>query len=57
MSERSIHTVNGTITPSQLGVVFMHEHPFVQFGGAGPDSLRPGPKRDEIFEGESEAPG
>ncbi len=48
MDETKINTVTGTISPSQLGVVLMHEHPFVQFGGAGPDTLSPGPKRNEI---------
>jgi phosphotriesterase-related protein len=48
MDDITINTVNGTITPSQLGTVLMHEHPFVQLGGAGPDSLNPGPKRDAI---------
>jgi phosphotriesterase-related protein len=48
MSASTINTVTGPINPSELGVVLMHEHPFVQFGGAGPESLGPGPRRDEI---------
>ncbi len=48
MRKSTINTVTGTMSPAELGVVLMHEHPFVQFGGAGPASLRPGPKRDEI---------
>lgn len=48
MGEIVVHTVNGAIAPSELGAVLMHEHPFVQFGGAGPDSLHPGPKREAI---------
>jgi len=44
----SINTVAGTISPGQLGRTLMHEHVYVEYGGACPDSQCPGAVRDEI---------
>jgi phosphotriesterase-related protein len=45
----SINTVTGPIAPEQLGRTLMHEHVFVEYGGPSSDSVRPGPRRDEII--------
>jgi phosphotriesterase-related protein len=45
----SINTVTGPISPEQLGRTLMHEHVFVEYGGPSSDSVRPGPRRDEII--------
>ena len=44
----SINTVTGPIAPEQLGRTLMHEHVFVEYGGPSSDTLRPGPRRNEI---------
>jgi phosphotriesterase-related protein len=44
----SVTTVHGPLAPDQLGRTLMHEHLFVQYGGAGADALRAGPRRAEI---------
>jgi phosphotriesterase-related protein len=43
-----INTVTGSIAPAQLGRTLMHEHVFVEYGGPSSDTLRPGPRRNEI---------
>jgi phosphotriesterase-related protein len=45
----SINTVTGPITPDQLGRTLMHEHVFVEYNGPSSDTVRPGPRRDEII--------
>ena len=44
----NINTVTGSIIPGQLGRTLMHEHMFVQYGGADVELQVPGPGRDEI---------
>jgi len=44
-----INTVAGTIKPEDLGRTLMHEHVFVQYGKPSPETMRPGPKFDEIL--------
>jgi len=45
----SINTVTGPIAPEQLGRTLMHEHVFVEYDRPSSDTLRPGPRRDEII--------
>ena len=45
----SINTVTGPIAPEQLGRTLMHEHVFVEYDGPSSDTLRRGPRREEII--------
>ncbi|RMF19698.1 MAG: phosphotriesterase-related protein [Deltaproteobacteria bacterium] len=48
-TQTKIHTVTGTIDASALGRTLTHEHLQIGWPGWDSDSLRPGPKRDEIL--------
>jgi phosphotriesterase-related protein len=49
MSDATIQTVTGPITPDALGPTLMHEHLVIGFPGWESDTLHPGPKADERF--------
>ncbi len=44
-----IDTVTGPIDVADLGVSLMHEHVMIGYPGWEADSLRPGPKREEML--------
>jgi phosphotriesterase-related protein len=46
----AVQTVRGPVSTDLLGTTLMHEHLFVEFGGASRRFLEPGPQRDEITE-------
>ncbi len=45
----AINTVTGTITPDELGRTLMHEHVYVEYGGAFNDTRDLGPRRNDIM--------
>ena len=47
MSDESLETVTGSITPDQLGKTLMHEHLLIGYPGSEADTVNPGPSRDE----------
>lgn len=49
MPRRTIQTVTGPIELDQLGTTLMHEHLVIGMGGWQADTLRPGPRRDEMI--------
>ncbi|MBW2267340.1 MAG: phosphotriesterase [Deltaproteobacteria bacterium] len=49
MSQASLQTVTGPISPDELGPTLMHEHLQIGFPGWEADSLRPGPNAAERF--------
>lgn len=44
----TVNTVMGPVAADALGRTLMHEHVFVQYGGAAPEYRWPGPQRDAI---------
>ena len=49
MTADTVNTVTGPITIAELGPTLMHEHVLIGYPGWEADTLRPGPKRDEII--------
>ena len=49
MSVNTVNTVTGPLPVDQLGVTLMHEHVLIGYPGWEADTLRPGPKRDDII--------
>ncbi|MCZ6829798.1 MAG: phosphotriesterase-related protein [Gammaproteobacteria bacterium] len=45
----TINTVNGALDIDDLGVTLMHEHVMIGYPGWEADTLRPGPRREEML--------
>lgn len=50
MATRAVQTALGAVPPEQLGRTLMHEHLLIGYPGFESDTIRPGPRRDEMFQ-------
>jgi phosphotriesterase-related protein len=48
-TDRTIQTVTGPVAASELGRTLMHEHMMIGFPGWESDTVRPGPRRNEMM--------
>ena len=50
MAVRAVQTALGAVAPEQLGRTLMHEHLVIGYPGFESDTIRPGPRREEMFQ-------